>query len=70
MIIPKFETEVYPRLAIVYCNTHGTRLCFCFETMQWENDVRSPDRPCRCLIKGKLAFEMYFINRFENKKFD
>lgn len=70
MLIPKFTKEVYPRQAIIYCNKHGTRLCFCFENMEWEKDVLSPDRPCPCLIEIKSQVELYFINRFENKKFD
>lgn len=69
-MIPKFTKEVYPRQAFIYCNEHGTKLCFCFENMQWENDVRSPDRPCRCLLNRKPQAELYFINRYENKKFD
>ena len=70
MIIPKFKKEVYPRQAMLHCNTHGKILCFCFEHMQWENDVRSPDRPCNCLKKMKPQAELYFINRYENKNFD
>jgi hypothetical protein len=70
MIIPKFETFVYPRQAIIYCNTHGTSLCFCFEYMQWEEDFRTPDRPCNCLEEIKPQVEIYFINRFNNKQFN
>lgn len=70
MFTSKFTKEVFPRQAIIYCNTHGTRLCFCFENMQWEKDVVSSDRACVCLKKIRLRAELYFINRFENKKFD
>ena len=70
MSIRKFTTEVYSRQAFIYCNEHGTKLCFCFENITWEHDVRSPDRPCPCLIKEKPRAKLYFINRYENKNFD
>jgi|GEM_PF-4181242 len=70
MPIPKFTKEVYPRQAFIYCNEHGTRLCYCFEFMEWEKDVLSPDRACTCLKERKHLVELYFINRFKNKKFD
>lgn len=66
----RFITFVYPRQAIIECNTHKKRCCFNFENMTWNKELISANKPCACLKRRFQIAELYFINRYENKKFD